>query len=446
MPSLASPLAALRSLGGTLGRALRHRNYRLFFAGQSISLIGSWLTRVATSWLVYRLTGSAWLLGVTGFAGQIPTFFLAPVAGVWVDRWNRHRVLVVTQALAMVQSALLAFFALEGTIGVPHVLALSAFQGFINAFDMPARQAFVVEMIEDRADLANAIALNSSMVNAARLLGPSVAGLLIAGFGEGVCFLVDALSYLAVIGSLLAMRLRPSPASRKRGRVLADLAEGFRYAVGVRPIWVVLALLAAVSLLGMPYMVLMPMVATQVLHGGAHTLGFLMGSAGLGALAGALYLASRRSVLGLGRIITFSTAVFGGSLAAFALSRAYWLSLILLLGAGFGMMLQMAASNTLLQTIVDEDKRGRVMSFYAMAFFGTAPFGSLLAGSVAARIGAPATVLGGGAACLLAAGAFSRELPELRRILKPIYVRLGILPAIAEGLEDAATLTAPPEE
>jgi MFS family permease len=436
------PAKTLRAIG----RALRHRNYRLFFAGQGTSLIGTWLTRVATSWLVYRLTGSALLLGVVGFAGQIPTFFLAPVAGVWVDRWNRHRVLVVTQALAMLQSALLAALAFSGRMTVTAIAALSVFQALINAFDMPARQAFLVQMVTDRADLPNAIALNSSMVNAARLIGPSLAGILIGLFGEGWCFAIDAVSYLAVIGSLLAMRIEPRAAAARVTRATAELLEGFRYVMGNLPIRSVLLLLAVVSLMGMPYTVLMPVVASSVLHGGAHTLGFLMAASGAGALAGALYLASRTSVVGLGRVIGISAAIFGASLIAFALSRSLWLSLVLMVPTGTGMMVQMAASNTVVQTLVDEDKRGRVMSFFAMAFFGTVPFGSLLAGTLAQRIGAPNTIGLGGVACILGAALFFRALPELRRHARPVYERLGILPEVAEGLRSASRPPITPED
>jgi MFS family permease len=428
-----------------LGRSLRHRNYRLFFAGQSISLIGTWLTRIATSWLVYRLTHSALLLGMVGFAGQIPTFAMAPFAGVWVDRWNRHRVLVATQVLAMVQSALLAYFALTGRITVVDVLLLSVFQGLINAFDMPARQAFVVQMIADRADLPNAIALNSSMVNAARLIGPSVGGILIAAVGESWCFFIDAVSYLAVIASLLAMRVTTPVRRRVDTHVWADLREGLRYVVASMPIRSVLLLLALVSLTGVPYTVLMPIFASSILHGGPHTLGFLMAASGLGALTGALYLASRSSVLGLGRIIALSAGAFGLGLVLFSHSRWLALSLPLMFVTGMGMMVQMAASNTILQTIVDEDKRGRVMSFFAMAFVGTAPFGSLFAGAVAQRVGAPDTLLVGGAFCIAGAIAFTRALPRIRELVRPIYQRLGILP-IAQGLHSASQLTVPPED
>lgn len=428
-----------------LGRALRHRNYRLFFAGQSLSLIGTWMTRIAVSWLVYRLTHSALLLGLVSFTGQIPTFILAPLAGVWVDRWNRHRVLVVTQVLAMIQSALLAFFALSGTITVTHIVLLSIFQGLINAVDMPARQAFLIEMVDDREDLPNAIALNSSMVNAARLVGPSIAGVLIAGVGEGWCFFIDAVSYMAVIASLLVMRLAIVPRRATTTHVLGELREGFRYVTGSAPIRSILLLLALVSLMGMPYTVLMPIVASKVLHGGAHTLGFLMAASGFGALLGAVYLASRRTVLGLGRLIALSAATFGIGLVAFSFSRNFWLSLALMPVVGMAMMVQMASSNTILQTIVDGDKRGRVMSFYAMAFFGTVPLGSLLAGSLASRAGAPITILLGGTVCIVGAGLFLRGLPELRQAIRPIYIRLGILPEIAEGVRSATRFTTPPE-
>jgi MFS family permease len=430
----------------TLGRALRHRNYRLFFIGQGISLIGTWLTRVATSWLVFRLTGSALLLGVVGFAGQIPTFFLAAFAGVWVDRLDRHRVLVVTQTLAMLQSAALAVLALTGVIRVWHVAALGAFQGFINAFDMPARQSFVVDMVESREDLPNAIALNSSMFNAARLIGPSVAGALITLCGEGWCFATDAVSYLAVIASLLAMRVPPAERRHTGRHVMGDLVDGFRYAFGFAPIRWVLLLLALVSLTGMPYLVLLPVIASTVLHGGAHLYGFMTGASGLGALVGALYLASRPGVLGLGRVIVRAAFLFGAALIVLGVSRTWWISLPVMLITGAGMMVHMASSNTIVQTVVDEDKRGRVMSFYVMAFVGTAPFGSLLYGALAARIGTPMTMIAGGALCMAGALTFRRALPRLGEIIRPVYARLGILPSIAEGLDSATQLMVPPEK
>jgi MFS family permease len=432
----------MTSTWAAMSRALRHRNYRLFFAGQGVSLIGSWVTKVAMSWLVFRLTGSAWMLGIVGFAGQIPTFLLAPLGGVLVDRIDRHRIIVVTQALSMLQSALLAYFTLRGTIDVPIILGLSIFQGLIVAFEIPARQAFVVEMVNDRADLANAIALNSTMVNSARLLGPASAAILVGLVGEGLCFTIDAVSYLAVLASLLLMRLTPRTTPRASGRVLADLAVGFRYVRDSRPIRRILLLVALVSLTGVPYTVLMPVFAARVHGGGANTLGILMASTGLGAVLGALWLASRRSVVGLGRVIVKAGVAFAVGLMAFSHSPWLPLSMLTLAVVGSGMMVLMAAANTMLQTIVDEDKRGRVMSFYAMSFFGMLPFGSLMAGSLGASIGAPMTVLVGGVVTLGAVGLFWRGLPHLRRDVRPIYERLGIIPVtVAEGLNQAAVIT-----
>lgn len=429
-----------------LFRALRNRNYRLFFGGQSTSLIGTWLTRVATSWLVYRLTHSAFLLGVVGFAGQIPTFLLAPLAGVLVDRWDRRRLLVLTQVLSMFQSLSLAFLALAGLIAVWQIILLSILQGCINAFDTPARQSFVVEMVEKREDLPNAIALNSSMFNSARLIGPSLAGLLIAAVGEGYCFLLDGLSYLAVIGSLWAMKITTRNREARTTEIWHGLKEGFAYAFGFVPIRNILLLIALVSFTGMPYLVLMPVFAKDILYGGPHTFGFLMTAAGLGALAGAIALASRKSVRGLGRIIALAAGLFGLSLVAFSFSRLLWLSLAVLVVTGFGMIVQMASSNTILQTIVDDDKRGRVMSFYTMAFLGMAPFGSLFAGSLASSIGAPYTVLIGGLACLMGAALFARQLPLLREKIRPIYARMGIIPEVASGVQMATQLTTLPKE
>ena len=414
-----------------LGRALRHRNYRLYFAGQGTSVVGTWITRVATSWLVFRLTHSALLLGVVTFAGQVPTFVLGPLAGVWVDRLDRYRVLFVTQTLAMLQSFALAALALTGVIQVWHILALQVFQGVINAFDTPSRQSFLIEMVDDRADLPNAIALNSTMVNGARLIGPAVAGLLIAAVGEGWCFLVDGVSYLAVIASLAMMRLAHVARAPRDTGVWDDLVEGVQYATGMTSMKAVLLLLALMSIAGLPYSVLMPIMAGDILHGGAHTYGFLMGATGIGALVGALYLASRRTVLGLGRLIPAATLLFGGALIAFSFSRSVAVSLVLLLFVGMGFMTQTAASNTLLQTLVRPDMRGRVMAFFTMAVMGTTPFGALLAGSLAERIGAPRTIRIGGALCLLGAFAFLRALPRLRREIRPIYQELGILPIVA---------------
>lgn len=427
-------------------RALRHRNYRLFFGGQSLSLIGTWMTRIATAWLVYRLTHSAFLLGLVGFASQVPTFFLGPFTGVWVDRWNRHRTLVVTQVLSMLQSFALAVLALRGTITIADILWLSLAQGLINAFDMPARQAFVVQMIEKREDLGNAIALNSSMVHLARLLGPSIAGLVIAAVGEGYCFLIDGFSYIAVILSLLAMRIAEIQPAGQRTSVVHELKEGWSYVTGSVPIRSILLLLALVSVVGMPYTILMPIFAGAVLHGGPHTLGFLLGASGAGALISAMWLAARRSVLGLDRVVCAAAAILGAGLIGIGSSRLLWLSLLIMPIAGGAMMQEAAASNTILQTIVHEDKRGRVMSFFSMAFMGMAPFGSLLAGSLASKIGAPKTLAFGGAICILGAGWFAYYLPAIRDLVHPIYREQGIIPEVARGVESTAAFRTPPEE
>jgi MFS family permease len=427
-------------------RALRHRNYRLFFGGQSVSLIGTWMTRVATAWLVYRLTGSAFLLGLVSFSGQIPILFLGLVAGVWVDRLNRHRVMVVTQILSMIQSFGLAVLALTSVITVREIILLNLFQGAVNAFDMPARQAFLIEMVEDHEDLGNAIALNSSLVNGARLIGPSVAGMLIAAVGEGYCFLIDGFSYIAVIASLLMMTVAPrSPEPAQQG-VISELREGWDYVCGFRPIWSILLLLALIGLVGMPYTALMPIFASQILHGKSHTLGFLMAAIGVGALSGAIRLAARKNVLGLGRVIPMTAAGFGVGLIAFAASRQLWLSLLLLMVTGFCFMQQMASSNTILQTIVEDKKRGRVMSFYSMAFQGVAPFGSLIAGAAASRIGAPHTLMIGGAICICGAALFALQLPALRKLVRPIYAHIGIIPEPATGIQAASAMQEPPED
>lgn len=398
------------------------------------------MTRIATAWLVYRLTGSALLLGLVGFAGQIPTFLVAPFAGVWVDRLNRRQVLVVTQVLAMVQSLALAALTLAHVVTIPEIVGLAVFQGVINAFDMPGRQAFMVQMIGDRRDLGNAIALNSSMVNMARLVGPSLAGLVIAGFGEGYCFLIDGISYLAVIASLLAMRLAPPTGKPSASPLFRQLHEGWTYVAHFPPVRIILTLFAVVSLMGMPFTVLMPVFAVQVFHGGPHTLGFLMAAVGTGALAAALLLAFRQSVLGLDRLIPLSAAMFGCGLVAFALSQIFWLSLVLLLVAGFGMMQGMASSNTIIQTVVPEDKRGRVMSYYTMAFVGMAPFGSLLAGTLAHWIGAAHTLLATGSVCVLGAIWYATRLRVIRHHIRPIYQDLGILPpTVVAVMENAGT-------
>ncbi|MCB8994689.1 MAG: MFS transporter [Bacteroidales bacterium] len=424
-------------------RSLKYRNYRLFFSGQSISLIGTWMQRIAMPWLVYSLTDSVFLLGLVGFAAQVPTFLLSPFAGVFVDRWNRYYILVTTQVLAMLQAFVLTFLFFSKTIEVWHIIALSIFLGIVNAFDTPARQALVIDMIEKKEDLGNAIALNSSMVNGARLFGPAIAGLLISFTGEGMCFLVNGISYIFVIAFLLMMKVAPRKKPVQNLKVFHQLKEGFRYTFGFPPIRSIILLLALVSLMGMPYTVLMPYFAKTVLHGGPHTFGFLMGATGIGALSGAIYMASRKTIIGLGKFIPLFSGLFGLSLIAFALSHFFLLSMAFLIIVGLGMIMQMTSSNTIIQTIVEDDKRGRVMSFYAMAFIGTAPFGSLLAGALASLIGAPNTLIIGGVSCIIGAIVFARRLPELEKIVRPIYISLGIINDVVPGIQTAAELSSP---
>lgn len=407
--------------------ALRSRNYRLFFAGQGISLIGSWMTQIATIWLVYSLTNSAFMLGVIGFTSQIPSFFLTPFGGVFVDRFSRHRTIIGTQILAMIQSLTLAVLALTGVIQIWHIIALSLFQGFINAFDAPARQAFVPELVERKEDLANAIAINSTMFNGARLLGPAVGGLLIAQVGTAYCFLIDGLSYIAVIIALLAMKIKPWKTTVTNENPLQRIKEGFVYAFGFPPIRAILLLSALVSFFGMQYTVLVPVFAEDILKGGAETLGFLMAASGVGALGGGIYLATRQTVVGLGRLIVLGPGILGIGLIAFALSRLLPLSLLTMLFVGLGTIIQIASSNTVLQTIVEEDKRGRVMSLYMMSFLGTIPIGNLVGGWLARIIGAPYTLIIDGIVCMLGSIYFSKQLPALRKLVHPIYVKRGIL-------------------
>jgi MFS family permease len=426
----------MASPAGRLTRALQHRNFRLFFGGQSISLVGTWITRVATSWLVYRLTGSELLLGVAGFAGQIPTLIIAPFAGVLVDRHDRRRILLWTQFGSLLQSTVLAALTFADLITVRQIIWLQVVQGIINSFDTPARQAFVSEMVEDRRDLPNAIALNSSMVNGTRIIGPSIGGVLIAAFGEGWCFSIDAISYVAVIASILAMRVQPRVSHEAAEMHLLDaLHHGWKYVLQSVPIRSALTLVAIISTAGTPYTVLMPAIAAQVLHGGPNTLGLLMTATGVGALSGALYLAQRESVVGLGRIIMWASAVFGVGLVIFSMTTSLWPAFLVLAIAGCGFMIHLAATNTILQTIVEERLRGRVMSFYTMAFFGTVPIGSLLGGVMADRYGAPRTVLVSGIVCLAGSAWFAYKLPAIRAVVRPIYRERGIItvPAVDAG-------------
>jgi MFS family permease len=410
-----------------LARALRHRNYRLFFSGQSVSLVGTWITRVATSWLVYRLTGSELLLGIVGFCGQIPTLLLTPFAGVFVDRSDKRRILLVTQILSLLQSALLAVLTLTNVITVAQILILQLFQGAINAFDTPARQALVVDMVEDRQDVPNAIALNSSMVNGSRIIGPSIGGVIIAAVGEGWCFALDAVSYLAVIVSIVLMRFTPHVENRQPVAMMRELSSAWRYVTGSIPIRSALLLLAIVSVAGVPYTVLMPAIAAEELHGGPNTMGILMAASGVGALLGGIYLAARTSVVGLGRVMLIGTLTFGVSLVLFSLVHTIWLAAPLLAFAGGGFIVQMASTNTIIQTIVEERFRGRVMAFYTMAFFGTVPVGSLLSGIAAEHVGAPMTIRLGGLICIVSGLWFASLLPMLRRVIRPIYVARGII-------------------
>jgi MFS family permease len=417
--------ASPRSRVATAVRALRHRNFQLFFAGQLISLIGTWMQTVAQSWLVYRLTGSTLLLGTVGFAGQIPVFLVAPIGGVIADRSNRHRVVIATQTASMALASVLAVLTLTHRIQVWEIMALAAGLGIVNAFDIPARQAFLMDMV-GREDLMNAIALNSSMFNGARILGPAVAGIVVAWVGEGWCFFVNAVSYIAVIAGLLMMKITHPVNLANEASPLEHIVEGFRFVLDKTPIKSILLLLGLVSLVGMPYSVLMPVFASQILHGGARELGLLMGATGVGALLGALTLAARVGVRGLGRLIAMCASGFGASLIFFSFSKLFWLSMVLLLPVGFTMMVQMASSNTLLQSMVPDQMRGRVISLYSMMFMGMAPFGAFFAGAVAHRIGAPWTVAIGGVACIAGSIVFWLDLPNFRAQARELVLAQGM--------------------
>ncbi len=404
-------------------RALKHRNYRLYAAGQLISLVGTWMQTVAQSWLIYRLTDSAALLGLIGFASQIPVFLLAPIGGAFADQHNRHRILIFAQALAMLLAATLAVLTLSGVVQVWHVFVLASLLGLVNAFDIPTRQSFLVDLV-GKQDLFNAISLNSSIVNGARLIGPALAGVLVVAVGEGWVFAINAISFVAVLAGLLMIRVsiqRPAPQSMSK---LQSIIEGFRYAWQTRPVRGLLLLLGLVSLMGMPYAVLMPIFADRILHGGADALGLLMGASGLGALIGALTLAARSGIYGLGRWVACAAGGFGLGLVLFSLSSHFWLSVGIMVVTGFAMMIEMSASNTLIQSMVPDHLRGRVMAVYSMMFMGMAPLGALLAGMLAERIGAPLTVRIGGAFCVIGAACFALALPKLRREGRQIIVAL----------------------
>ncbi len=412
----------MQKTGSTLKfvtRAFRHRNYRLFFTGQGLSLVGTWMQRLAVSWLVYRLTGSAFLLGLTGFFGQLPLFIFASFAGVFVDRWSRYRVLLVTQILALLQASALAALTLTGRVQVWHVFVLSAVLGTINAFDMPARQSFVIDMVgRQKEDLPNAIALNSIMVNSTRLAGPVFAGLAVEAFGEGVCFLLNALSFLAIVVALLAMDIPEKRETVAKTRAIKGLVEGYRYAFGFLPIRYVLIMLSLVSLMGSSYQVLMPIFAKVMLRGGPSTLGFLMAAAAIGALVSAMVLATRQRTARIERLILLGATLFGCGLMGFSHSTNMVISLCAMVVVGFGMFGTLTACNTMLQVTADEDKRGRVMSFYAMGWQGMVPFGNLMAGTLASHIGAPNTVLVGGTCVLVTSFFFGRKLPAIRNMIQ----------------------------
>jgi MFS family permease len=408
-------------------RALRSRNYRLFFIGQGISLIGWWMTRLATSWLVYRLTDSEFLLGLVAFASQVPSLVLPPLVGVWLDRWDRHKVLIVAQVLSMLQSLALAALTLSGHINMTWILGLSLLQGIVSAVEIPTRQSFVVRMIDDRADLSNALALNSSNFNATRLVGPAIAGFVVAAVGEGYCFLIDGLSYIAVIWGLLSMRITPDERSATPRRIGQEFREGWHYVAQSTPIRSLLIFLAAIGILSAPYSVLTPVLAGRMLGGGAHTLGMLMAATGVGALTCAVRLVLRPSVVGLGRLMAMAVMAFGAACTALGSSPWLWLSMALMTVTGYGLMYQVVATNTIVQTIVDDDKRGRVMSFYTIALAGSGPIGSLLSGSLAEAIGVQATYAVSGGSCLLMALWFWRQLPAIRAAVRPRYVELGII-------------------
>ena len=409
-------------------RALRHRNFKLFFFGQSISVIGTWMTRLATSWLVYRMTHSALLLGVVAFAGQFLAFLLGPIAGVWVERLPRRKLLVWTQLAGAVQSLALAVLTLANVITLPEIIALAAFQGLINAFDMPGRQSFLIQMVEDRNDLSNAIAINSSMANSGRLIGPAIAGLVIAAVGEGWCFFIDGLSYFAVVASLLMMRVGDDAPPRKTASTWEQMREGWDYVRNFMPVRTILSVFAVMSLMGYSYSVLLPIFATQVLHGGAHTLGWLSSAAGIGALASGVSLAMRKTVRGLTHMLQIASMMLGVGLILFGFSKVLWLSIVLMVFVGFGLMQSAAVTNTIVQSLVSEDKRARVMSYYTMAFMGAAPFGSLIAGAVAHRIGAPHTTLLTGTFCILGSIWFTVRLPQVKAAMRPIYREKGLIP------------------
>jgi MFS family permease len=427
-------------------RALKHRNYRLFFAGQGISVIGTWMQQAALGWLVYRLTGSEFYLGLVSFSGQIPILFGCLIGGDFADRWPRRRIVIITQILAMIQALALALIVAFHIVTIPKIILLSIFLGIVNAFDMPTRQAFVVEMVDDKKDLPNAIALNSLIFNLARQIGPMVAGFLIAQIGEASCFFINAISFIAVIYSLAAMRLTDSAKTKHNGDMLSGIKDGVSYAFGFMPIRAILLYTAAMCFVSMPYAVLLPVFAKTILHGGPQTYGFLLWSTGIGAFIGALLLARRKTVRGLDKVVVTAAGVFSAGVIGFSFSRNIWLSILLIALPGYGIMVQLASINTILQSIVDDNMRGRVLSLHVMAFIGMAPFGSLLGGYLAEHIGAPHTVLLSGILSFIIMLFFAKKLPAIRKLVHPIYERKGIIPEVAAGLQTAERFSSEAKE
>ncbi|MGI6395130.1 MAG: MFS transporter [bacterium] len=405
----------------TTFRAFRYRNYKIYFSGQVVSLVGSWMQQIALGWLVYKLTNSAFLLGLVGFSGQIPSFILAPFAGIVADRYDRYKVLIATQILFMLQALTLAALVLTGVAGVTTIIVMSLIQGTIMAFDSPVRHAFVIQIVEKKEDLGNAIALNSSSFHASRLVGPPLAGLIIAAASEGVCFLINGIGYTAVIVALLKIKVKPLKQHKGNTSPLKDIKDGFSYAFNSIPIKTILATVAFASVVGMPYAVLMPVMARDVLEGTSQTFGVLMGGAGLGAFTGALYLASQSSAAGLLKNMFLAFILFGFGMVGFSMSRDVGLSFVLLVTVGFGMMTIMASSNTIIQSVVSEEMRGRVMSLYTFSFMGLAPFGNLLSGAIAQKIGTPATIFLSGALCVGASLIFMSKSRKIEQSVTEAY-------------------------
>ena len=408
-------------------RALRHRNFRLFLAGQIFALVGYWLQMVAQSWLLYRLTGSATLLGVLAFAGSVPILLLSPLAGLWSDRCNLHRAMFATQVLELLQAATLAALALAGIIAPWHIITLAMVLGILVAIELPIRHAYLLELVEGKEDLPNAIALTSLMANSGRLVGPAIAGILIGVLSEAHCFLINALTYIAVVISFLLIRSRPQPRVPVSTPLLAGLREGFSYAWRTLPIRALLLALAVVAFVATPYSALMPVMVREVFGGGSEDMGFLMGASGLGAISGTLYLASRANARGLVRLIIIAGLAAGTALMLFANAPSTRYALPLLVVVGFGILVTSVSVNMILQTIVDDDKRGRVMSLYTVAFLGIAPFGALAAGALADIVGPRATITVGGLCCVAAALILARKRHDIRAGIRPIYEKLGIV-------------------